>query len=175
MTTTTTTTTTTKMTTTHGETALPSYLEEESSDDDEKALYSNKDEDNKTSNKSKKRRRDRKNDVSGRGASVWLPSLDSAMRRPESCYREKEEAQRELHQVLDGRQAPVLTGRNRHNAATNKKFKSSSSSQPHNNSTTDDGIDHDGATIAVKFCLQLFYSSLRNNRLNPAEPEAYAL
>ena len=148
---------------------LPSYLREESSDEEEAALYSKK--------KKKKSRsgHQKRNDVTGYAANIWLPTLDSSSRKGQrDVILERDAEIAERTRVLDGKLAPVLTGRNRHNAAKNKAGLGSSYSPAGGSRNDNNSIDVSSATVneergaqlAVRFCLSLLQGALKRGRLD---------
>lgn len=121
---------------------IPSYLREESSDEDEAALYSKK----------------QRTDKSKTKANVWLPSERKVNNGQKDAIERRNEERRELFVVQDGASAPKLTGRNRYKRKlSNHESKIS--------------LEDDPAFIAaVKFCLSLLLSCLKQKRLDENDP-----
>ena len=133
--------------------ALPSYLREESSDEDERALYSNK-----------KARGGRGDDVTGYRASTWLPSDRRSLVEQRAVVEARNRESRARIEVQDGASAPKLTGRNKYTASAKTGFNAAG------------GIGGDKSTIvAIKYCLTLLYSCLRQNKLDSRDPEVQAM
>lgn len=124
---------------------LPSYLRDDS-DDEEAALYS------------KQRKSDRGDNVTGFRASTWLPSERHALSDQRSVVEARNRERQERDRVLDGASAPKLTGSNRH-----KRVRESTGSNG--------GAADPAAVAAVRYCLSLFQSSLKNNRLDSKNDE----
>jgi U3 small nucleolar RNA-associated protein 20 len=122
---------------------IPSYLKEESSDEDEAALYSKK----QKTDKSKQTK-----------ANVWLPSERKVNTAQKEAIERRNEERRELFLVQDGASAPKLTGRNR--------YKRKLANHEGKNFLEDDPA----FTAAVKFCLSLLLSCLKQKRLDESDP-----
>jgi hypothetical protein len=140
---------------------LPSYLREESSDEDERALYSQK--------------RSKGPDVSGMRAVSWLPSDRSALLEQRAVVEERNRAQQERYKVQDGASAPKLSGHNRYKRTTqglnNKNNKGSGISLAGNVG----GASDPSALAAIRFCLTLFNSCLRHDKLDNQNEEVRAM
>jgi hypothetical protein len=135
--------------------ALPSYLREESSDEDEKALYS-----------VKKARGGRGDDVTGFRAATWLPSDRKSLLEQRAVVEARNREARARIEVQDGASAPRLTGRNKYVKGATAKT----------------GLNAAGATggdrstlIAIKYCLTLLYTCLKQNKLDSSNPEVQAM
>jgi U3 small nucleolar RNA-associated protein 20 len=122
---------------------VPSYLREDSSDEEEAALYSKK----QKTDKSKQTK-----------ANVWLPSERKVNTAQKDAIERRNEERRELFVVQDGASAPKLTGRNR--------YKRKLSNHEGKNFLEDDPA----FTAAVKFCLSLLLSCLKQKRLDESDP-----
>lgn len=122
---------------------LPSYLREDSSDEEDAALYSTK----------KYRVKD---DVTGYRAETWLPSQRNALSERRLIVEERNRERAERDKVLDGASAPKLSGRDR--------------KRTRNHNALQGGGSDPAAVSAVRFCLSLFQSALKNNRLDGRDP-----
>eukprot|EP01034_Spumella_vulgaris_P023353 gene23353-29566_t len=136
---------------------LPSYLREESSDEDERALYSQK--------------KSKGSDVTGMRATSWLPSDRSALLEQRAVVEERNRAQQDRYKVQDGASAPKLSGHNRYKRTTqglnNKNNKGSGISLAGNVG----GASDPSALAAIRFCLTLFNSCLRHDKLDNQDEE----
>ena len=135
--------------------ALPSYLREESSDEDERALYS-----------SKKARGGAGDDVTGFRASTWLPSDRRSLLEQRAVVEARNREARARIEVQDGRSAPKLTGRNKYTTSGPTKVGFNAAG----------GTGGDRATlVAIKYCLTLLYSCLKQNKLDSRNPDIQAM
>ena len=116
---------------------IPSYLNEEESDEEDAALYSEKKED----------------DTHKKKAQAWLPFDRKSVASQRQAVQERNEAQRALVEVQDGVHAPKLTGRNKHKKGSANR----------GNLTVEDDPSFNAA---VKFCLSLLLSCLKQNKLD---------
>lgn len=140
---------------------LPSYLREESSDEDEKALYSKK--------------KSRHDDVTGFRAATWLPSDRSALLEQRAVVEQRNREAAERNRVQDGASAPKLTGRNRYNR-TNASGSGKSGKGSGIAMSGSGGAATDPASLsAIRFCLTLFNSCLRQDKLDNADEEVRAM
>mmetsp|Transcript_111635 Transcript_111635/g.218818 ORF Transcript_111635/g.218818 Transcript_111635/m.218818 type:complete len:1033 (+) Transcript_111635:1-3099(+) len=135
--------------------ALPSYLREESSDEDERALYS-----------TKKARGDRSDDVTGFRAATWLPSERKSLLEQRAVVEARNREARARIEVQDGASAPKLTGRN--------KFTKGATAKTGFNTSGGTGGDR-STLVAIKYCLTLLYSCLKQNKLDNRSADVQAM
>eukprot|EP01041_Mallomonas_annulata_P001346 gene1346-2596_t len=132
---------------------LPSYFRGDESDEEELALYSTK------------RLKTNDDGISTSKPITWLPSDRRFNDGQRAAVEEREREKRERIEVQDGFSAPKLTGFNRHSKAI------STTGTGTMNANTDSMTSTDPATLtAVRFCLSLLNSSIRQNRLNNEDP-----
>ena len=127
---------------------FPSYLHE-SSDEETSALYS------------KKKKSARHDNVTGYRANVWMPSTKDHKTTQREVIEERNREALERSRVQDGASAPKLTGRLRHQGRDRGP---GSSSGKFSGGATDPA-----ALAAVKFCLTLLQSCIKNERLSVAD------
>lgn len=95
----------------------------------------------------------------------WLPAEWTVLKGQRAVIEERNRLQKEQFQVLDGANAPKLTGKNRYDKLMLSKG---------NHNATTLGVSR-STLLAIKFCLSLFHSSLRKGVLRARDADIQSM